>query len=182
VVQQALLQLVEERMVHRMGSARHIPMDVRLVFATNDNLEAAVASGPFRHDLYFRLGKLLVRFPPLVEHLEDVPELVPVLLRRLAAEASVPIPTVSPGALGLLTSYPWPGNVRELQAALQHYVAFGDLPDDVVRWARHERWRDRISEALEQCRGNKTAAADLLGIRRQTLHKELRRRRPQRAS
>ena len=171
--QRALLQFVDTGIVQRLGEVRERPVDARLVFATNENLDALVLQGRFRADLYHRLGKLTLRMPALREHAEDIPLLVDYLLVAKAEEASRPTPRLSSRDIERLMVYPWPGNVRELAAVAEQIVAFGQLPDTFARLSTDEHWRSRIGDALTQCRGNKAAAARMLGVSRQQLHRAL---------
>jgi DNA-binding NtrC family response regulator len=175
-VQQALLQLLEERAVRRLGEQRVRGLDVRLVFATNANLEQAMLAGAFRRDLYYRLGSLRVRMPALREHVEDIPALAERILEMKCLQADVPRRTLPPDLLDTLMRHDWPGNVRELDRALEHYVTFGALPASIRPGAPAADWRERVDEVLRQTGGNKTEAARLLGISRQTLHEVLRER------
>jgi two-component system response regulator HydG len=173
-VQATLLQLVEEGAVRRLGDQRERPLDVRLVFATNVDLRAAVDAGTFRPDLYHRLGSLVVRLPALREHREDIPELVDHFYTEMQRDLAEPLDPLPPAVVDRLQAYDWPGNVRELQHVLQHYVAFGDLPPHLVApGARALDWREHVDAALAAHGGNKSAAARALKVTRQTLYDEL---------
>ncbi len=174
--QRTLLQLIDEGSFHRLGEARVRSVDVRIAFATNEDLEARVAGGSFREDLYHRLGMLVVRMPALAEHLGDIPELTDSLLSRKSREAGVSVAPLTTGDMRRLMAYAWPGNVRQLDRAMEHYVAFGRLPDTIDRAARPSDWRVQVDEVLKRCAGNKAAAARLLGVSRKLLYEELRRR------
>jgi DNA-binding NtrC family response regulator len=175
-VQQALLQLLELGSVTRIGENRERQVDVRLVYATNADLEAAVLAGDFRADLFYRLGSLIVAMPPLARRRDDIPELAHEILLRKAHEASCEVPELTDHQMGLLLEYDWPGNVRELEHVLEHVVAFGKIPLILPRsGAAPSDWRQRIYETLRLHDGNKAAAARELGISRNTLYKELRR-------
>ena len=176
-VQEILLHLLEERTVQRIGEHVPRPVDVRVVFATNVQLEAAVAAGRFRADLYDRLGLHVVQMPTLSARMEDLPELVAAILIRKAAEARVEAPELPPADLDRLMSYEWPGNVRELENALEHFLVFRRLPSPVPRARRGKHaWHAAVLKSLEQTGGNKSAAARALGISRKTLHAHLKRR------
>lgn len=174
--QEILLQIVDTGTFSRLGENRPRTVDVRFVSATNATLEELVAQGRFRQDLYHRLGLLLLEMPSLAEHREDIPELATHLLRRLARDAGQPTRTLGHEELELLMAFPWPGNVRQLTSVLQYFIAFGGLPAIVLRAARSADWRARMDAVLEKHGGRKTPAALELGIRRETLHRELRRR------
>lgn len=174
--QRALLQLVDEHSFRRIGDSRVVQVDVRLVFATNVDLEEKVTNGSFREDLYHRLGTLVVRMPPLSDHREDIPEIAERCLAEKCREAHRGGYSISSQDMDLLMSYDWPGNVRELGKALEHFVAFGRLPEHLGRPRREEHWRDQVDAALIKYRGNKSAAARALGIPRSMLYTELKRR------
>jgi DNA-binding NtrC family response regulator len=173
-VQRALLQLIEEPTVQRLGDERPIRVDVRLVFATNVDLRRAVDEGTFRADLYYRLGLLVVHLPALVDRREDIPGLVRGILKRKAQEAGLEVPSLSTRDMSALQQHEWPGNVRELENVCESYFAFGCLPRDLMSTTTLGPWRERLDTTLSQCEGNITATADLLGVTRQTVHKELR--------
>lgn len=176
LAQQSLLQLVDEGAFQRLGEERVRSVDVRIVFATNENLEERVARGTFREDLYHRLGVLVLRMPALAEHPEDIPELVDHIVTEKSRQASVSLAPLTLEDLDRLISFSWPGNVRQLERAMEHYVAFGRLPDFIDRAPQQYSWRARVDEILKQCNGNKTATARELGISRRVLYQELKRR------
>ena len=118
-VQARLLKALEEKRFRRVGGTRDIRADFRLIAATNRDLQAEVAAGRFRGDLYYRLNVVKLRMPPLRERLDDLPILVQEILRPLAKEMGRPMPKISPRAMKKLTGYPWPGNVRELRNVLE---------------------------------------------------------------
>jgi len=121
-----LLRVLQERQVERLGSSRPIDINVRVVAATNRDLERAVAEGTFREDLYYRLNVFPITVPPLRERPEDIPELVRHFLVRFAAEEGKRIRAVSADALGVLNAHPWPGNVRQLENAVFRAVVLAD--------------------------------------------------------
>ncbi len=175
-VQRALLQLIEEGTLRRLGEQRTRRVDVRLLFATNTDLEHAVVAGEFRRDLYYRLGTLVVQMPPLAAHAEDIPELVRHILDHKGRELGTPIPDPSAADLATLIHYSWPGNVRQLDRVLEHYATFGRLPAELGCAPRTADWRAQVDAALARTGGNKSRAARQLGISRKTLHEELKRR------
>ena len=118
-VQARLLKAIEEKRFRRVGGVRDLRADFRLIAATNRDLVAEVGAGRFRGDLYYRLNVVSIRMPPLRERLEDLPLLVPELLRPLSKEMGRTAPKVSARAMKKLESYPWPGNVRELRNVLE---------------------------------------------------------------
>lgn len=176
LVQRALLQLVDEHIVKRLGESRPREVDVRLVFLTNVDLSAAVDAGLFREDLYWRLGQLILTMPPLAAHREDIPVLVEHIFDRKAREARMSERTLTSYHMDRFLEYDWPGNVRQLERVIEHFIAFNDLPDVVAASPRAD-WRSRVEQVIGRHGGNKAAAARELGISRKTLFHELRQRR-----
>lgn len=174
--QEILLQIVDTRTFSRLGENRSRTVDVRFVSATNAKLEELVAQGRFRTDLYDRLGLLLLEMPSLAEHREDIPEIAEHLLSSLAQQCGRTAPSLAQEERALLVAFSWPGNVRQLGSVLQYFLAFGRLPDVVQRAPRATDWRTRMDAVLEKHGGRKTPAALELGVRRETLHRELHRR------
>jgi len=128
-VQVKLLRVIEERKVLRVGALRPRPIDVRLVSATHRDLEAEVARGTFRQDLYFRLNGIALTIPPLRERVSEIAELSRVFISRVAGQLSRPlVPTLSPEALALLEGYRWPGNIRELRNTIERAVVLCSGP------------------------------------------------------
>ena len=186
-LQAKLLRFLEEKSFKRVGGASDIRVDVRVVAATNRNLEEQVASGGFRSDLYYRLNVLPIRLPALREHAEDVPELLRFFIDGFNSEFKKKIKGVSPSAETMLRKYGWPGNVREMRnvveramllaegprldvhdfGALTTTVASGDpfaLPAGGVELEALER--SLVAQALRRAGGNQTKAAALLGLNR----------------
>jgi two-component system response regulator HydG len=187
-VQVGLLRALQERRVRPVGAEKDVPVDVRIVAATNADLDAEMAEGRFRADLYYRLATFVVQIPPLRERREDIPLLVGPLLedamRRSGRKA-----TVSPRALARLAGYAWPGNVRELAHVLERAVLLAEgsvirerdlpfpaaaAPEEVVP-TLEEVERRHIEQVLARCGGNKVRAARLLGIPRPNLYRKLER-------
>jgi DNA-binding NtrC family response regulator len=186
-----LLRVLEERRFHRVGGNELIEVDVRVIAATNRNLERAVADGSFREDLYYRLNVIRVTLPPLRERKEDIPLLVEHFLERLEAELKRHI-RVSPEAMAALLAHAWPGNVRELRNVLERgaVVAQGEVvkPADLGLEPAPAREpgatsgpstledmeRRHIAEVLGYSSGNISQAARLLGIDRVTLYNKMR--------
>jgi DNA-binding NtrC family response regulator len=195
-VQPKLLRALQEGAVRRVGENRERPVNVRVVAATNRDLEDDVAGGRFREDLYWRLNVIQLRVPPLRERSFDIPLLVEHFLAK-AAQASVKPPLdVAPEALAILTAYSWPGNVRELENAVERAVAFSTgptltpevLPQRVrssgiaavlIERSREENLtlreleREYILKILRRTGGNKKRASELLGLDRKTLYRKL---------
>jgi len=189
-LQAKLLRVLQDGEVRRVGDRAARRVDVRVVAATARELEAGVAAGTFREDLFYRLNVIAVRLPPLVERPEDVPALVRVLLARHCARLGIAVPRIEPDALRALLDHAWPGNVRELSNALERALVLArgrtvrrdDLPAAVLEPAvrppgakgfsgdltlRHhgaDLEAEIIREALQRTGGNRRKAADLLGI------------------
>jgi DNA-binding NtrC family response regulator len=126
VVQAKLLRVIQERMVVPLGSHESQPVDVRIIAATNRNLDEEVRAGRFREDLYYRLNVISLKTVPLKDRPEDIESLADRFLCKLAIDAGLPLKRLSPGAITLLLSHDWPGNVRELQNQLERAAIHGD--------------------------------------------------------
>ena len=174
--QRALLQLVDERSFTRIGDERPVQVEVRIVTATNADLEEKVVEGAFREDLFHRLGALVIRMPPLAEHREDILELAEHIIVEKSREAGRPAVQLSNEEMELLVAFEWPGNVRQLQKTIEYRVVFGRLPEMMRKTVRDADWRDGVAAALVESHGNKSAAARALGVARSMLYSELRRR------
>jgi DNA-binding NtrC family response regulator len=182
--QAALLRVLQERVLRPLGSEGEVEIDVRVIAATNADLDDALAEGAFRQDLYYRLAGILVRMPPLAERPEDVPVLVDALLREHARRHGRDV-SISPRALERLVHQSWPGNVRELAHCLEQAVVATegsvvrarDLPLDAEREARlptlEEVERKHIERVLKATGWNKLRASAVLGIPRATLYRKL---------
>jgi len=123
-IQSKILRLLQERSIERLGGREIIPVDVRIIAATNRDLETALAESRFREDLYYRLKVVTVRLPPLRERTGDVPVLAEYFISRYALEMGLPNPGISKEAIPILDNYPWPGNVRELANTIQKALIF----------------------------------------------------------
>jgi two-component system response regulator HupR/HoxA len=197
-MQLRLLRVLQEGEVRRVGGAGTRRVDVRVVAATNADLEADVAAGRFRRDLYYRLNVFPIRLPSLRDRAEDIPALADHFLREACRRARRAVPAVGMEALQLLRGYPWPGNVRELENELERAVALADdgrplgpahlseriaagvgtgaVPElRTLNDAVEALKRRMIEDALREC-GSKTRAAERLGLTRQSLQQMLRRR------
>jgi transcriptional regulator with GAF, ATPase, and Fis domain len=139
-----LLRVIQEKEIERVGGAEVLPVDIRVIAATHRNLEAMLANGKFREDLYFRLKVFPVLIPTLRERLADIPALVQHFMTKRAREMGlVEVPTLAPGAIDKLMNYSWPGNVRELHNAVERTLilsrgkplVFDDIGDAVLRMA-----------------------------------------------
>ena len=183
-MQVKLLRVLQEREVRPLGGAATIPVDVRVVCATNRDLEAEVAAGRFRQDLYYRVAVVTVEMPPLRRRLEDLPLIADAILARVAGDLGREPPRLSAAALRALLQHDWPGNVRELENALTKACLMADgreirprdlsLPQAAPRRRRRGAvGRREILAALEAHGGNASRAALALGIGRATLYRKL---------
>jgi DNA-binding NtrC family response regulator len=196
--QAKLLRVLEDHKVRRLGSRTETPVDVRVVAATNQDPEQAVAKGCLRQDLYFRLNVFHIHLPPLREHKEDLSLLVEHMLREINGKHGKQVRGVNAEVMELFSSYPWPGNVRELRNVLErativcdreiigrsHLPAdFGHTPASNLSELSGMRFpigttvdaaeRELILQTLAATNNNKTRAAELLGISLKTLHNKL---------
>ena len=190
-VQAKLLRALQEREIRRVGAERSIRVNARVVAATNRDLRAAVESGTFREDLYFRLGAFVITVPSLRDRRDDIPPLVHTFLVRAAARMKKDVRSVSAEAMSALMNYRWPGNVRELEHAVERAVILAnysnirlrDLPPEVTQKSRprpgddtldlQEQERASIERALERFGGNRRKAADALKISTVTLWRKM---------
>jgi len=189
-MQVKLLRVLQEGTFERVGGEKTVEVDVRVVSATNKNIEAEVAAGRFREDLYYRLCVVPITVPPLRKRIPDVPLLAEYFIQREVASSGGLKGEISPEVLGLLESYSWPGNVRELQNVLQFAwikcrggeMAPEHLPPSLTKTVELGKKKmsrqgklsiDAVAEALEVTGGNKTEAAKHLGCSRATLYRFL---------
>ena len=194
VMQVKLLRVLEERAFERVGGAKTLHVDVRLIAATNRNLKKLVNEGKFRDDLFYRLSVVAVDLPPLRERRDDIPLLVKAFLDEFSRENGKQVRELTPEAMNMLLAYDWPGNVRELRNAVEQMVVLAraerltvrDVPPQVrggadltkisvVRTGMtvEEAERQLIVQALKETDGNRTKAAQKIGISRRTLHRKL---------
>jgi len=194
-LQAKLLRAIQEREIKPVGSTQRIPIDVRVIAATNRELDLAMREGRFRQDLYYRLNVLTLKLPPLRERKTDIPLLINHFIERFS-DPDRPIKGVSEEAMTRLMSYDWPGNVRELENVIERAVALGagavihtvDLPTNLQTSPLpnasslspegiiplRELEKRAILRALEELGGDKMMAARLLGIGKTTLYRKLR--------
>jgi two-component system response regulator AtoC len=223
-LQVKLLRVLQERKIRRLGGISDIPVNARIISATNRNLEAMVREGRFREDLYFRLNVIRISLPSLRERGEDIPLLASHLLERIGKRMGRAIPVISPQAMEKLRAYPFPGNIRELENILERAIIYcendiitakdidlhetqtaentlpgrtyaGGLPGAPASGdgqggqnagapgkadqggaplAIADLEKKAIIEALARCKGNRTRAAEELGISRKTLFNKIR--------
>jgi DNA-binding NtrC family response regulator len=195
-LQSKLLRFLQEREIERVGGTRPIPIDTRVIAATNRDLPQAIRGGHFREDLYYRLNVVALTLPPLRERQEDIPALAAFLLQHFAAETKKPVQGFTPEVQSRFLGYAWPGNVRELANVIERAVVLGegpevtlqDLPLELIdaftyrvealsslasppqTLSYHDALaafrRDLLRQALDQAQGNQTAAARALGLQR----------------
>ncbi|MFN0109167.1 MAG: sigma-54-dependent transcriptional regulator [Blastocatellia bacterium] len=196
MLQAKLLRVLEERKVRRLGSAKEVPVDVRVLAATNKDPHEAVRRGEMREDLLYRLNVIHVKLPPLRERREDIPLLTEYMVKELCKRHNRPAKLVSTEVLDIFSRHPWPGNVRELRNVVEHAIIVCDgqkiekqhlsaqmsegrtfknedsitLPVPITL---DEAERQLILKTLIRTNNNKTRAADLLNISLKTLHNKL---------
>jgi Nif-specific regulatory protein len=194
-IQAKLLRVLQDHEFERVGSTRSMKADIRVIAATNSNLEKAVKEGRFREDLYYRLNVVCLHLPALRERKEDIPVLVDYFIAKYAAELKKPPKGVSPEALDRLSAYHWPGNVRELENVIERAMVLcgsdqigqEDLPPQIASGPPRETFKGKgfheavkefkrwvINDALKQSQSNQTKAAELLGLQRTYLAKLVR--------
>ena len=199
VMQAKLLRVIQDREIQRVGSDFTLKVDVRILAATNRDLQEDVSAGKFREDLYYRLNVVTIRVPPLRERVEDIPLLAQHFLETYARKNKKRIKGFTPLAMDMFLKYDWPGNVRELENAVERAVILGpgdyisekELPLSIAKAYPHGEELDRppavskepqsleeaekeaVLAALKVAGGNKSETARLLGITRKTLHKKL---------
>ena len=197
--QSKTLRILQEQKFERVGGSRTIKVDVRVIAATNKNLEAEIQKGTFRDDLYFRLNVIPLRVPPLRERVEDIPELVEEFIREFCLTANVEPKRFSDDALDLLRAYKWPGNVRELKNLVERMMIMTpggiikpqDIPppynesvegrerlpkaffSDSLKDAKREFEKAFLEAKLRQYNWNISQTAEAIGIERSNLHKKI---------
>lgn len=195
-VQTKLLRVLQERQISRLGGTETINVDVRVITATNRDLEKAMDEGKFREDLYYRLNVIPITLPPLRDRIEDVPLLVEHFIKKYSRHNRILTPRISEEALKLCKDYNWPGNVRELENAIENAIVLGEgdvilpeyLPFGAARKLKRgtkldflrnsgKTFKDKIEavekiilqDAIEQSKGNKSEAAKVLDISLRTM-------------
>ena len=198
-MQAKLLRVIQEREIQRVGGEVTLSVDVRILTATNRNLEEEVKNGRFREDLFYRLNVVTLRIPPLRERQDDIPLLAQHFLEKYVKKNHKQVKGFSPLAMHMLLQYPWPGNIRELENAIERavillldeHITDKDLPSTITEaYAERSDWvapptpvtanrpleeieKEAILATLEDNGGNKSETARRLGINRKTLHKKL---------
>lgn len=182
-VQAALLRVLEDKRVRPVGAEREIPLNVRFVFATNDDLEAAVTAGRFRADLYHRIHVVKIHMPPLTDRMDDIVELAASFMAQFSASLAMPSLELDEETLLKLRRYDWPGNVRELRNLIERSVILGAFPEEFsgggsVTGAQALENLDlvvqrHILRMLDLCNGNRAEAARRLGVSRKTIDRKM---------
>lgn len=199
ILQPKLLRTLQEREIERIGSEKSIPVDVRIIAATNIPLEKMVKDGTFRSDLFYRLNVIKIKIPPLRERKEDIPLIVKDAIQRLNFQLGMHISKVTDEVNSRLMDYDWPGNIRELQNVVERAMNMSD--SFILEWKDFQEYFDNkhlkkfrkikhienfhiktikkdfekevIIEALEKTGNNRTKTAEMLGISRTILYKKL---------
>jgi transcriptional regulator with PAS, ATPase and Fis domain len=188
-LQVRLLRVLQEWEIERVGGNEPIPVDIRVIAATNKNLREKVLSGEFREDLYYRLKVVEVKLPPLRDRREDIPMLIEHFIDKFNKRFGRQIVGASRSVLDALLRYDWPGNVRELEHVIEHsfvlcrdsVLAVDHLPDELKTTSEPDQTRLKVSDctdqdiiaALESVNGNKSKAAELLGMSRRTIYRKM---------
>lgn len=191
LIQLKLLRIIQQKELERLGGTQTIPLDVRIITATNKDLEELVKKGMFREDLYYRLNVIPLTVPPLRERKEDIEDLINTFMSISSGLHNTKMKTMSDEALKVFLDYSWPGNVRELENIIERILVISegdtieldDLPPKLLesQMATNdslEAHKDEIEEkiiknALAECNGNITHAAEKLGISRRSLHRKI---------
>jgi two-component system response regulator HydG len=190
-----LLRVLEEKVIERVGDSQPIPVDVRVISATNKNLADLVAKGAFRKDLYFRINVIPIHIPPLRNRVGDIPLLAESFFRKLRIKSGKTIDGLSNLAMEVLMKYQWPGNVRELKSAFEYaFVTCQEpliqphhLPPDILSAentskevkaaapTKQEVRKRQLVDALARAKGNQSVAAEILGVSRVTIWNRMKR-------
>jgi len=196
VVQVKLLRVLQEREIEHLGGTTTIKIDVRIIAATNKNLEELVKKGTFREDLYYRLNVVPIMLPALRERKEDIPMLVDSFLSKSSFISGRQQKQISEEALGKLMNYSWPGNIRELENIIErcvvitqtNHITEEDLPAHIIKYSQilndgeenlklddvlDYTEKDIIIKTLKECGGNRTKASAIMGISRRSLHRKI---------
>lgn len=182
--QAKLLRALQDKVIERVGGRKPIPVDIRLVAATNADLQSAVKKGVFREDLYYRLNVVKLKLPPLRERRSDILELARHFISKHCTKANHPVKDLSNNALKVIMQHSWPGNVRELENVIEHSLVMAktdmiqqfDLPsfeEERSNSRIDDMERNMLLKAIKESGGNKYRAAKLLGIQRSSLYSKL---------
>lgn len=181
-MQAALLRVLEDQRIRPVGAERDIPLNLRLFFATNANLEQAVADGTFRLDLYHRINVMSIEMPPLRERSEDIVELAALFVDQFSTTLAIPSIDLDEETLLKLSRYDWPGNVRELRNLIERSVILGAFPDEFagagqVKGVEAVETLDLVTQrhilhVLDACDGNRAEASRRLGVSRKTVDRK----------
>ncbi|RLB20055.1 MAG: sigma-54-dependent Fis family transcriptional regulator [Deltaproteobacteria bacterium] len=191
-----LLRVLEEKIIERVGDNRPIPVDVRIITATNKDLQSLVKAGNFREDLFFRINVIPIHLPPLRERREDISLLAEAFFRRMKLKTGKEIKGITKEAMALLMTYSWPGNVRELRSAFEYafvacqepliqpyhfppHIYNREIPvkrgKNVIIIDKEELKKQELIKALEEAGGNQSKAARILGVSRVTVWNRMKR-------
>lgn len=191
LIQLKLLRIIQQKELERLGGTQTISLDVRIITATNKDLEALVKEGIFREDLYYRLNVIPLTVPALRERPEDIRELIETFMSISSSLYQTKPKAIEPEALEALVQYPWPGNVRELENIIERILIISEgasikledlppkilkkntLPSESLEAYKETVEAEILKEALESCQGNITKAAEKLGISRRSLHRKI---------
>lgn len=181
-VQAALLRVLEDQRVRPVGAERDIPLNLRFLFATNADLEQAVAEGRFRADLYHRINVVEIKMPPLKDRVEDIVELAALFMEQFASSLGMAALELNEETLLKFSRYDWPGNVRELRNLIERSVILGEFPEEfagkggITGVAAVESLdlvtQRHIMHVLDACDGNRAEAARRLGVSRKTIDRK----------
>lgn len=188
-LQVKLLRVLQDKTFFKVGSTQPLTVDVRIIAATNQDLEAAVKAKDFREDLYYRLNVIRIELPPLRERIEDIPLLIRYFISKYSGKMGKNVRRISEDVIDILIDYSWPGNIRELENTIERAVVITetdeirktDLPIDIAThysdvrkfWSLESIEREHILKVLSLVRGNKSKAARLLGLDVTTLWRKL---------
>lgn len=192
LIQLKLLRIIQQKEFERLGGTETLPLDVRIITATNKNLENLVELGSFREDLYYRLNVIPMSVPPLRDRKMDIEELITIFMKTSSNKHQTPLKKIDEDTLNILLNYSWPGNVRELENIIERIIVISDgdiiqtadLPPKMVNhtptvekkplvYSKDIAEEKAISQALKDTNGNITHAAENLGISRRSLHRKI---------
>ena len=180
-VQGALLRVIDEMRIRPIGSLREVPLNLRFMFATNADLEQAVAEGRFRADLYHRINVINIHMPLLIKRKSDILALATMFMQKMSESLGMPQLPLTEGVLMKLCNYDWPGNVRELRNLIERSVILGEFPPEFSDSSHGEAGlpdslesveRRHILTILAECDGNRAKAARRLGVSRKTIDRK----------